>query len=39
MHEEKILLIHHRKLDKWLSFGSNIEFDEAPVYAGAFCFI
>ena len=27
---EKILLIHHRKLDKWLPLGGHIELDEDP---------
>ena len=27
VHEEKILLIHHRKLDKWLPLGGQAAFD------------
>ena len=30
VHDEKILLIHHRKLDKWLPLGGHIELDEDP---------
>lgn len=30
VHGEKILLIHHRKLDKWLPLGGHIELDEDP---------
>src|SRR6266496_3307863 len=26
----KVLLIHHRKLDKWLPLGGHIELDEDP---------
>ena len=29
----KILLIHHRKLDKWLPLGGHIELDEEPEQA------
>src|SRR5215469_14529658 len=29
----KILLIHHRKLNKWLPLGGHIELDEAPEIA------
>ena len=39
VHDDKILLIHHRKLGKWLPFGGYIEFDEAPIHAGVFCFL
>ena len=28
--EGKVLLIHHRKLDKWLPLGGHIELDEDP---------
>jgi 8-oxo-dGTP pyrophosphatase MutT (NUDIX family) len=28
--EDKILLIHHRQLDKWLPLGGHIELDEDP---------
>jgi 8-oxo-dGTP pyrophosphatase MutT (NUDIX family) len=30
VHERKVLLIHHRKLDKWLPLGGHIELDEDP---------
>src|ERR1700742_199736 len=30
VHDAKILIIHHRKLDKWLPLGGNIELDEEP---------
>ncbi|MBW3637638.1 MAG: NUDIX domain-containing protein [Armatimonadetes bacterium] len=30
VHEQNILLIHHRKLDKWLPLGGHIELDEDP---------
>lgn len=33
VHQEKILLIHHRKLDKWLPLGGHIELDEDPEIA------
>lgn len=33
VHNEKILLIHHRKLDKWLPLGGHIELDEDPEQA------
>lgn len=33
VHEEKVLLIHHRKLDKWLPLGGHIELDEDPEIA------
>ena len=33
VHEEKILLIHHRKLDRWLPLGGHIELDEDPEQA------
>ena len=33
VHEEKILLIHHRKLDKWLPLGGHVELDEDPEQA------
>ncbi|HZI31515.1 MAG TPA: NUDIX domain-containing protein [Candidatus Binatia bacterium] len=33
VNEEKILLIHHRKLDKWLPLGGHIELDEDPEQA------
>lgn len=31
--DKKILLIHHRKLDKWLPLGGHIELDEDPEQA------
>src|SRR5213595_3804955 len=31
--DHKILLIHHRKLDKWLPLGGHIELDEDPEQA------
>src|SRR4029077_9516498 len=33
VHDGKILLIHHRKLDKWLPLGGHIELDEEPEIA------
>lgn len=30
IHEGKVLLVHHRKLDKWLPQGGHIELDEDP---------
>ena len=33
VHDEKILLIHHRKLGKWLPLGGHIELDEDPEQA------
>ena len=33
VHERKVLLIHHRKLDKWLPLGGHIELDEDPEQA------
>ncbi len=33
VHDGKILLIHHRKLDKWLPLGGHIELDEDPEIA------
>ena len=33
MQDEKILLIHHRKLNKWLPIGGHIELDEDPEQA------
>jgi len=33
VHSGKILLIHHRKLDKWLPLGGHIELDEEPEQA------
>jgi len=31
--ESKVLLVHHRKLDKWLPLGGHIELDEDPEMA------
>src|SRR6476661_2802122 len=33
VHEEKILLVHHRKLNKWLPLGGHIELNEDPEQA------
>ena len=33
VHDGKILLIHHRQLDKWLPLGGHIELDEDPEQA------
>jgi 8-oxo-dGTP pyrophosphatase MutT (NUDIX family) len=33
VHVGKVLLIHHRKLDKWLPLGGHIELDEDPEQA------
>jgi 8-oxo-dGTP pyrophosphatase MutT (NUDIX family) len=33
VHDRKVLLIHHRKLDKWLPLGGHIELDEDPEHA------
>jgi 8-oxo-dGTP pyrophosphatase MutT (NUDIX family) len=33
VHQNRILLIHHRKLDKWLPLGGHIELDEDPEQA------
>jgi len=33
VHEGKILVIHHRNLDKWLPLGGHIELDEDPEQA------
>jgi 8-oxo-dGTP pyrophosphatase MutT (NUDIX family) len=33
VHGGKILLIHHRQLDKWLPLGGHIELDEDPEQA------
>lgn len=30
VHDQKVLLIHHRKLEKWLPIGGHIELDEEP---------
>ena len=31
--DDQVLLIHHRKLDKWLPLGGHIELDEDPEQA------
>lgn len=33
VHAGKVLLIHHRHLDKWLPLGGHIELDEDPEHA------
>ena len=33
VHNGKVLVIHHRKLDKWLPLGGHIELDEDPEQA------
>jgi 8-oxo-dGTP pyrophosphatase MutT (NUDIX family) len=33
VHDHKLLLIHHRKLEKWLPLGGHIELDEDPEIA------
>jgi 8-oxo-dGTP pyrophosphatase MutT (NUDIX family) len=33
VHEGRVLLIHHRQLDKWLPLGGHIELDEDPEQA------
>jgi 8-oxo-dGTP pyrophosphatase MutT (NUDIX family) len=33
VHDEKILLIHHRQLGKWLPLGGHVELDEDPEQA------
>ena len=33
VHDGKVLLIHHRTLDKWLPLGGHIELDEDPEQA------
>ena len=33
VHAGKVLLIHHRKLDRWLPLGGHIELDEDPEQA------
>src|ERR1051325_4809691 len=33
VHEGKVLLIHHRKLDKWLPLGGHVELHEDPEQA------
>jgi len=33
VHDSRVLLIHHRKLDRWLPLGGHIELDEDPEQA------
>src|SRR3984885_7123826 len=33
VHDDAVLLIHHRKLNKWLPLGGHIELDEDPEQA------
>src|SRR5205809_7967737 len=33
VHDGKVLLVHHRNLDKWLPLGGHIELDEDPEQA------
>jgi len=33
IYKDKVLLIHHRKLDKWLPIGGHVELDEDPEQA------
>lgn len=33
VHDAKVLLVHHRKLNKWLPLGGHIELDEDPEIA------
>lgn len=33
VHEGRVLLIHHRQLDRWLPLGGHIELDEDPEQA------
>src|SRR6187431_893699 len=33
VHERRILLVHHRKLNKWLPLGGHVELDEEPEQA------
>ena len=33
VHEGKILLVHHRNLDRWLPLGGHVELDEDPEQA------
>ena len=30
VHDSKVLLVHHKKFDKWLSVGGHIELHEDP---------
>jgi 8-oxo-dGTP pyrophosphatase MutT (NUDIX family) len=33
VHDGRVLVIHHRKLDKWLPLGGHVELDEDPEQA------
>lgn len=33
VHEDRVLVVHHRKLEKWLPLGGHIELDEDPEMA------
>lgn len=33
VHEDRVLLIHHRKLNRWLPLGGHVELDEDPEQA------
>ncbi len=33
VHQDRVLVIHHRKLNKWLPLGGHIELDEDPEIA------
>ena len=33
VHADKVLVIHHRKLDRWLPLGGHVELDEDPEQA------
>src|SRR5207244_2297321 len=33
VNEQRVLVVHHRKLDKWLPLGGHIELDEDPEQA------
>ena len=33
VHQDRVLVVHHRKLDKWLPLGGHIELDEDPEQA------
>jgi 8-oxo-dGTP pyrophosphatase MutT (NUDIX family) len=33
VHEARVLVIHHRKLEKWLPLGGHVELDEDPEMA------
>ncbi|MCW5552900.1 MAG: NUDIX domain-containing protein [Verrucomicrobiae bacterium] len=33
VHQQRVLLVHHRRLEKWLPLGGHIELDENPEQA------